>query len=231
MISSEILKQYEKLYSCDRLTSFIYNESDTIEDIENRYSENLLISQAFYPELSTLEVILRNSIDTVLKENFSKNWVEDEIRDNNFLDKSDYQLLLTAYNITKKECLSTSTQFKIGKVIANLNFGFWTNLCVKKYNSKIWNKRACFKGVFVNYPSNKQNISLISKKLYAIRKLRNRIFHYEQIFKYPEKSLKLYNDILEILSYLPKDNLSILSRTSKFLDVYNILIKKDKQKT
>lgn len=46
-------------------------------------------------------------------------------------------------------------------------------------------KKQCFKSVFVYYPNKRPEISIISKKLYAIRKLRNRIFHYEQIFKCP----------------------------------------------
>ncbi len=85
------------------------------------------------------------------------------------LDASEYKTLLKAYNDTKDECIAASKVFTIGKVVANLNFGFWTNLCVKKYNSKIWNKPKCFYGVFVNYP-NKHSINYIAKKLYTIRR-------------------------------------------------------------
>lgn len=99
---------------------------------------------------------------------------------------------------------------------------------MKKYNSKIWNKIYFFKGIFVNYPSKTQAIGVISQKLYAIRKLRNRVFHYEQIFRYPKKTLKLYNEILELLSYLPKDNLNVIQDTSSFLDLYNQLAIKAK---
>lgn len=84
---------------------------------------------------------------------------------------------------------------------------------------------SCFKGVFTNYPNNKPEIAVISKKLYIIRKLRNRIFHYEQIFKNPKKTLDLYNNILEVISYLPNDDLQILKRTSIFLHVYDNIMK------
>ena len=129
------------------------------------------------------------------------------------------------YNDTVDECKYNSKQFSTGKVIANLNFGFWTNLCVKKYNSKIWNKKRCFYGVFPNY-NGKMSINIIAKKLYNIRRLRNRIFHYEKIFKYPQRTLGLYNDILEILSYLPSDNLEILKQTTTFIKTYNELTQK-----
>ncbi len=109
-------------------------------------------------------------------------------------------------------------------IIANLNFGFWTNLCMKKYSASIWNKKQCFKAVFIYYPNKRPEISVIAKKLYAIRKLRNRIFHYEQIFRYPQKTLALYNDIIEVLSYLPSDKFAVLESNSNFLNVYNDLM-------
>jgi len=231
MIDQKDIEKYTATYSVERLKSFIYSEQDTIEDVTNHYVDNMKISQALYPALCTLEIILRNAIDTILKIYISETWIEEELKNNVFLEKSDYQLLVNAYEATIKECKSSSKNITIGKIVANLNFGFWTNLCVKKYSPKIWNRMCCFKGVFVNYPNEKPEIALISKKLYKIRKFRNRIFHYEQIFKSPEKTLELYNNILEIISYLPNDNLQILGKTSTFLDLYNDLTKSNKQKT
>ena len=41
---------------------------------------------------------------------------------------------------------------------------------------------------------------------------------------YPNRTLNLYNDILEMLSYLSKDDLEILKHTSNFLDTYNKIL-------
>lgn len=232
MINEKELEKYTSTYSLDRIKSFIYSSNDTIEDITQRYHNNVKISQALYPELTTLEIILRNSIDAAFRKYISETWIEDEITNNILLEKKDYDLLINAYNITKKECFSSKKEFSSGRVIANLNFGFWTNICMKKYNSKIWNKIYFFKGIFVNYPSKTQAIGIISQKLYAIKKLRNRVFHYEQIFKYPQKTLKLYNNIIELLSYLPNDNLNVIKETSTFLNLYNeLFVKINNKKT
>lgn len=217
------MDKHSLTYSVERLSSFAYFENDTLQDVILNYSNNIKISQSIYPELCTLEVILRNSIDNILKEYISKTWIEDEIQNKILLDESEYKVLIKAYNTTKDECIAEKKDFTMGKVVANLNFGFWTNLCVKKYNSTIWNKPKCFYGVFVNYPY-KHSIKNIAKQLYKIRRFRNRVFHYEKIFKYPEKTLSLYNDIMEILSYLPNDDLNILKKTSTFLDTYNKLM-------
>ena len=221
IMNREELVKYATTYSIERLESFIYSSDDTIEDVIQHYSDNMQISQSLYIDLCTLEVFLRNAIDTVFKTCFSENWLENEIKNNYLLDKKDYQILLNAYELTLKECKSSSKEITNGKIIANLTFGFWTNLCAKKYSVKIWNKMSRFKGVFVNYPNLRPEIAVISKKLYAIRKLRNRIFHYEQIFKYPEKTLNLYNIILEIISYLPQDEFKLAKKTSTFLATYN----------
>lgn len=219
------LEKYSATYGFERLSSFAYSNEDTFEDIVTNYSNNIKISQAIYPELCALEVILRNSIDTILRKYISETWIEDEIKKQSLLDDSEYKTLVKTYQETKEDCKASSKNFTIGKVIANLNFGFWTNLCVKKYNSKIWNKPKCFYGVFKNYP-NKHSINYIATKLYTIRRFRNRVFHYEKIFKYPNRTLSMYNNILEMLSYLPEDELGILKQTSTFLDTYNSTIEK-----
>ena len=218
-INEENLKKYASTISVERLLSFKKDDNDTIDVLIQRYKINLRISQALYPELSTLEITLRNAIDTMLKTCISETWLEDEIKQQHILSDHEHAKLLTAYNDIKKEY--RSKDFSTGKVIANLNFGFWTNLCSKWYCSNIWNKGCCFKGVFVNYPSEVNNIGDIAAKLRLIRRFRNRIFHYEPIFKYPQNTLKIYSQIMEILSYLPSDNSDILKDTSTFISTYN----------
>lgn len=225
MILEQELEKYCTTISVERLKSFIRNENDTINDVLSRYIDNIQISQSLYPELSVLEITLRNSIDSMLKTNFSENWLEEEVKFNKILEKKEYNILVDVYNSTEEECKKDSKEFTSGKVIANLNFGFWTSLCSKQYSLTIWHKKKCFRSVFANYPSKKQEISKISRQLYEIRRIRNRIFHYEQIFKYPTNTLKVYGKIKEFLSYLPNnDNSVILQKTSSFMDVYNRLI-------
>ncbi len=218
-ITKDELEKFASTISVERLLSFQQSKDDTIDILIERYKTNVRISQALYPELSVLEVTLRNAIDTTLKSCISKTWLEDEIKQQNILTSHEYSKLVEVYNDTKKEY--SNRDFTIGKVIANLNFGFWTNLCSKWYSSNIWNKGCCFKGVFVNYPSNANNIGAIAIKLRLIRRFRNRIFHYEPIFKKPQNTLKMYNEIMEMISYLPSDSADVLNDTSIFLNTYN----------
>ena len=63
MITEQDLEKYSTNISVERLKSFIRNEDDTIEKVLSRYVDNIQISQCLYPELSILEITLRNSID------------------------------------------------------------------------------------------------------------------------------------------------------------------------
>ena len=234
MTGSKELNKYQSTISIERLMSFVLPEENLqnipLDILIKRYEENILISQAFYPILSTIEIILRNAIDTMLKTKFGENWIEKELIKQTILHDYDYNSLKEAYKATRKSY--KAEYFTYGKVIANLSFGFWVNLCSKKYNVPIWTKQGCFRGVFVNYPPTKQEqIHEISTKLTSIKKLRNKIFHYEPILKHKEKILIKYNEMLEILSYLPKDDSDILNKTCNFKNVYDLISKSKHQKT
>lgn len=220
-ITKEELEQFRTTLSVERLRSVIQSEDDTLDDVLIRYKNNIRISQALYPELSILEVTLRNAIHSMLCKCISETWLEDEIKQQKLLSKQEHDKLIKAYNDTQKEC--SSKTFTTGKVIANLTFGFWTNICSKKYSTKIWHKKECFRGVFINCPKAKLQINELSRKLTSIRKLRNRVFHYEPIFT--KSLLDKYNEILEVLSYLPQDKANILQETSTFLNLYNEVTK------
>ena len=62
------MNKYNSTYSTERLSAYAYSENDTIQDIITNYSNNIQISQAIYPELCILEVILRNAVDSILKQ-------------------------------------------------------------------------------------------------------------------------------------------------------------------
>ena len=135
MLDIKELSKYQSTISIERLLSFVLPEENpenlSAEILMKRYEENILISQAFYPVLSTLEITLRNAIDTMMKTKFGENWIEKELNQKTILYNYDYSSLREAYEKTKQVYKDES--FTYGKVIACLSFGFWVNLCSKKY--------------------------------------------------------------------------------------------------
>lgn len=232
MTNLKELNKYQGTTSIERLLSFVLPEENPeklpLKLLINRYKENILISQTFYPALSILEITLRNAINTMLKTKFGENWIEKELSSQTILQDYDYNSLKETSKRVKLKC--RDEHLLNGKIISNLTLGFWVSICSKKYNVSIWTKQGCFRGVFVNYPHTKQEqIHEISKKLTSIKKLRNKIFHYKPILKQKDKILNKYNEILEILSYLPIDDMDILNKTCNFKEVYNLITTKNSQ--
>ncbi len=210
------LEKYRATLGIERLKSFGYGLENIAEELLIKmYELNIRTSQALYPALSIVEIQLRNAIDTMLQTIFSKTWLEDELKAQTLLENYDYENLKKAYKKLKRKY--GKEKITHGKLISELNLGFWVNLCSKKYNPKIWTKKGAFRGVFVDYPKDKrEKIHEISEKLTKIKKLRNRVFHYEPILYKKEKFSVIYNIICEIIAYLPKDNSGIFERTNNF---------------
>lgn len=212
-------EKYKNTISIERLKSFSYGfELADEQFLITAYKLNIKASQCFYPVLSVVEIYLRNAIDCMLKEVIDEKWLEKELDSQNLLSDFDYKKLIEAYNnIKRRYGIDKVTR---GKIIAELTFGFWVNLCSKKYNPKIWTKKGAFRGVFENYPKEKkEQIHELSQKLTKIKRLRNRVFHYEPILNKKNDILGVYNGINEILGYLPRNGSSILNDTCNFMEV------------
>ena len=102
----------------------------------------------------------------------------------------------------KYNIINSSSTISDGKIIAELNFGFWTKLLLStdsKYTN-MWRK--IFKDVFPHYDiteSVDNDKILIGQEIDKIRDLRNRIFHYEPIFN---KNIdQIHKDIIKIIGY------------------------------
>jgi hypothetical protein len=124
------------------------------------------------------------------------------------------------YNLSSKGVVINDA-----KMIAELNFGFWTTILAskdKKYTN-MWRK--IFNEVFPNYKIIKSvdNDKLdIAKVIDNIRQFRNRIFHYEPIFNQTNLN-QIHSDIIEILGWINKD----LQALTISFDEFNLIKNKE----
>ncbi|MBC7196332.1 MAG: Abi family protein [Deferribacterales bacterium] len=177
--------------SNDRLTPYekiLKTKDDKI--ILSHYIWNIKLSECFYPLLQILEISLRNSINNAIIDYFGfDDWYEDKY---GILEKNELVLVSKA----KDEITKRTEDLTKGKIIAELNFGFWTSLFNKRYDVKLWHK--IIKKVFPDLLRKNRNRKYLSRKLNEIRKLRNRIFHHEPIWN--NVGLKeIHDDIVEVI--------------------------------
>lgn len=174
---------------------------DSNDILLEKYIYNLKVSEAFYPALSLLEVTLRNKICYAIETLICKDWLINELNQQNLLFDKEYKKLIETADKIEKDGKKVTND----RLISELTFGFWIHLCTKSYKPKFWDKKGFIELVFPNYTisSNLRNISLIQKDLRDILKLRNRISHQEIIIngnRTPEEYYKLIQTLLHTLS-------------------------------
>jgi len=212
-MKQKVFESIEKSISSARLSTYANHSKNDTELVAN-YVLNAKISENFYFPLQNLEVSLRNAI----YEGFKLHYPTDDFF---YLHETNPRnRYLSRHEIHDRECWKMlcgakhslrNTTINDGKIIAELNFGFWTKLLLSTDNkyTNMW--RTIFPEVFPHYTighSIDLDKGLIGKKIDAIRLLRNRIFHYEPIFNYPNLE-QLHRDILEILGWINKDMQSL----------------------
>ena len=77
----------------------------------------------------------------------------------------------------KKTLLGMRKQIEAGRVVAELNFGFWTALMDRRYEQVLFPK--LLKPCFPYMPRHERTRKNVSARFERIRRLRNRIFHHE----------------------------------------------------
>ena len=174
---------------------------DSNDILLEKYIYNLKVSESLYPALSLLEVTLRNKICYAIETLICKDWLINELNQQNLLLDKEYKKLVETADKIKKDGKKVTND----RLISELTFGFWIHLCTKSYKPKFWDKKGFMELVFPNYTvsSNLRNISLIQKDLRDVLKLRNRISHQEIIIngnRTPEESYKLIQTLLHTLS-------------------------------
>ena len=184
------------------------------------------MSENFYFLLQNLEVTLRNAIyDSYTNcSQFSKPFFY--LREQNttkpynreFHSYACWKMIGTVKHNLQKNSVTVTD----GKIISELNFGFWVNLFQRPYQDHLRIKE--LKLIFPYMPSKATmlvNREEVYKKLDHIRNFRNRIFHYEKVINKDH-----FSDILnEIHFMLNNFNVCNIYSNFAFLEIKNLLAK------
>jgi hypothetical protein len=139
------------------------------------YKAELCQAKEIFICLHFLEIFLRNKIAIELSKDFG-NWLSDKESPPK-LNPREQEKITTALETLNK----TGKETNQDNIISNLNFGFWTNLFHKSYHVPIWQKNKMLERVFPYLKNNQRNLKQIQKEMEAIRKFRNKIFHFENL--------------------------------------------------
>lgn len=173
-MQEDFFTQLRKSISHERLEAYRQRRADSDDlNLYAHYAWNIVLSESLYPALQGLEVSIRNSIHDAASERFNTEYWFD---DSGFLYPSEKESVQKA----KEILIKSKKTLDAGRIIAELNFGFWTSLFDVRYEQRLW--PWLLKPVFPSMPRTERTRKTLSKRLNKIRQLRNRIFHHEPIW-------------------------------------------------
>lgn len=190
------MQRFIAVISKKRAEAYGFSKEDNLTVLD-KYLSNIKICESFYPLLDFFEISLRNRINNVFVEDFGEDW----LLDNDFFDNETKNAVTEA-----QERLRKKKKYPVNhRLVAELNFGFWSNLFNKKYHV-IWQQDKRIIRTFVN---NRFDIKMVNKELEILRNFRNRVFHFETIYTHnPERCYGL------LLKYI-----SAMSPNTDFMDI------------
>lgn len=198
-----------KCISTQRLGNYQNNYHSTIEI----YKWNIELSETLYPILHIVEVSLRNRLHDEIAEVLNdQEWLLNRNRalleklELHWLQKIDSYIL----SLRKKQKLDE------GHLIAELSFGFWTTLLSGSFEHQdfLWPKLK--NKVFSN--THGITIAQIRNRFDQIRRLRNRIFHYEAIW-HKQDLARQHDHIIDAIQWIEPSLLDLI-QIDRFKSIY-----------
>ncbi len=186
------MERFIDVVSKKRAEAYGFLKEDNLT-VLNKYLNNIKVSESFYPLLDFFEISLRNRINNVFIDDYGEDW----LLDNDFFDVDTQRAVSEV-----QERLSKKKKYPVNhRLVAELNFGFWSNLFNKKYHV-VWQQNKRIPRAFINA---KLDIKTINKELEILRNFRNRVFHFETIYNHnPERC---YGLLLKYISAMtPNDD-------------------------
>lgn len=184
----------ENLFSTERLRKFYAAYPTDDSKALAHYQCNILISEAFYPCLSVLEVALRNAINRQLTTFFgTSEWYS------HFSTTAGLSTLLPAVNTAQKHITKRGELINAPKIVAELSLGFWVTLFNIEYELILWKP---LRKAFPNMPKATRQRKNVSAPLNNFRLIRNRIFHNEPICWNLAVLKEKHSQIIETLKWI-----------------------------
>ena len=194
------LKDY---LSEDRLRSYLDFTNNDIERAIKLYELNIKISNSFNYPLEILEVILRNSINSILIKYYGNKWYEED-----FLLNKHKEAIKDVIDLLKQN----KKDINLNNIISNVSFGFWVDFFHLKYVNILSDKLKMISNI------NTSPFNLYNKLSKVKNNIRNRIAHRENMIKYD--IMNNYGSILQLISFIDKDIARYVDKNSDLKSLY-----------
>ena len=181
--------KFARLYSYSRISRYLKASKGNKKKAQEMYFTNARIAQAFQPLISSFEVILRNQLHYAISNHFSDvRWLMNQksgfMSDPSLIHKDKKTGKMRTNDFLRKEIersekalINKKRNVTAGRIIAELNFGFWNSL-FETHHYALLKGVPCtiFKNLPTGYGRKEVNV-----RIQQIRLLRNRVSHNEPL--------------------------------------------------
>jgi hypothetical protein len=194
-----------------RLEAYRLRPDEPLHAVLGRYLWNIALSMSFYPDLSLLEVTLRNNLHRVISGYYrTAAWYD---LTPTVLTFHEREAIMKA----KAELQKQKKPEEPDRLVAELSFGFWTSLLSTAYEQALWPR--LLSSAFPHMPRRERTRSKVAHRLHQIRLLRNRISHHEPIYRLKNLG-QHHDDLQEAIRWLSPQLLRLLPVGESFRDIY-----------
>ena len=214
MTSTPPLSFSTLLHAClsrERFVAYQRPADQDALDAAARYLWNMALGEALYPMLQALEVALRNTLNDELAALFGTDWYDQQ---SVVVDTWGVQQIGAA-KVTLTKFHKPHTP---GRIVAELNFGFWTHLFNVRYERRIWQRLWSTSAIFHNLARRNRTRQFLSVRMERVRRLRNRVFHYEPIWHWHDLAQQ-HAEVLEALGWISP----VMRTTAQLVDRFPVV--------
>ncbi len=213
-MNSDFFEKFEHAIAAERLDAYRHGDNANPLTATARYLWNIALCESLYSPLQMIEVALRNAIHQTLSERANQeNWYEHTSC-----------LMLTQQidqlNHAMSKLKNDGKQETPGRVVAELNFGFWT-IFFNKLHSETGLSALLLKKVFFRVSKYLRTREEMKRRLDKIRILRNRVFHHERIIHWKDID-KQHAMILETIGWISPELEEIVWKLDRFHEIYTM---------
>jgi len=184
------------------------------------YQYNIQLCESLYSSLHTFEITFRNKLTQSLISNYGEMWHSNQ--SSLFFEEQEIEQLNKRDVIAENKiigndykCYSYNRKIDITK----LSLGFWTSLLTKNiYKQSIFVK--CISEVFPYAQASDRNTLNVSNKLKIAQRLRNKVFHYERIWKSDYNVYQKHQTIHILIKWMCPDTLKWMKCHDQFPHIY-----------
>ena len=205
-MNSAFFQKIEVILHSERLDAYRQDGADGSVTLA-RYSLNLALCESLYPILQFAEVALRNAIHSAFTARFGTDCWYDSITGLQNWQQSKIQE-------AKDSLLKNSKPITPGRMVAELNFGFWTGF-FNKYHAHTGIGHHLAGQVFHHAPKHERNLAKLDTRWKSIRDLRNRVFHHERILHWRDLDTH-HQAMLEVISWISSELCDVASVLDRF---------------